>query len=144
MTVTTTGNHNISGNSFGLPNGDGTYMIQFPAQGNSAYIPAATQPNGNDTLAVRATVTGATTFTYPLTSGDPGTFKGSVTAMSWNAGTHVVTVSITTSVALPTGSTITLAGMDASWSPTGSVPFDVSVTGGSTSNFTYAGPSSFS
>jgi hypothetical protein len=61
-------------------------------------------------------------------------------------GNPVVTVPITTSVAIPNGQSITLSGMSASWNPSGAgggVPFAVAVTGGasgSPGNFTYAGP----
>jgi hypothetical protein len=92
-----------------------------------------------------ATKLNDTQFSYPGPPTDPGAWSGTISSMSWNPSTHVVTVGITTTKALIYGMTVTLTGLDDSWSPAGAghgVPFYVSVTGGDTIQFTYDGPSS--
>jgi hypothetical protein len=95
---------------------------------NSNWVPAYAGPQS----LILATSTGGaapTVFTYVLPS-DPGAWSGSTGTMTWNAGSHVVTVPITTTVALAVGTQITLSGMNASWNPAGAgggVPFTVAV-----------------
>ena len=82
VTVTTTGNHNIAGNTYQAANLDGTYTLQLEVGGGggglnpSGYCPPATQPvpTGDGSSTIRVTVTGATTFTYPGVPNNPGTF----------------------------------------------------------------------
>ena len=85
VTVTTTGNHNIAGNPYQAANSDGTYTLQLEVGGGGsdglnplAYCPPATQADGS--FSIRATVTGATTFTYPGVTSNPGSFVQG----SWN------------------------------------------------------------
>ena len=82
VTVTTTGNHNIAGNTYQAANLDGTYTLQLEVGGGGGglnplgYCPPATQPvhTGDESLTIRVTVTGATTFTYPGVPSNPGAF----------------------------------------------------------------------
>jgi len=107
---------------------------------NSNWLPPYT--GGPHFILATSSNPASTTFTYDLPS-DPGAWSGSTGTLAWqSAAPHAVTVPVTTSVAFPIGSRITLSGMDASWNPSGVVPFTVTVLTSSTTQFTYAGPSS--
>jgi Pectate lyase superfamily protein len=125
----------ITSNGHNIPSSPNPIALTIFMSNGNWYPPASAN-------FIPVTVTDANHFTYALAA-DPGSFSGSTGTLTWNAGSHVVTVPITTTVALPVGTTVALTGLDASWG--GSSPFNVTVlssVAGSPGNFTYAGPTS--
>jgi hypothetical protein len=135
LTCATAGNHNIPATGI-LTTSPHRVQVQM-SNGNHQFPTSG--------LFTPVTIVDATHFSYPLAA-DPGSYNGTTGTMTWVGGaTPTVTVPITTTVAIPNGTQITLTGPDASWNPSGVTPFTVSVTGsvaGSPGNFTYAGPTS--